>query len=99
METERDRTLARYATAGCILFLLVNYWPGLRAWFQQDDFAWLALWQRIGVDMDLKSALFQPFAQGTVRVFSERVYFLAFRWVFGLNAFPLSSACVRDSGG
>jgi hypothetical protein len=88
MQAEPDRRLRQAVTLGCIVFLFVNYWPGLRAWFQQDDFAWLALWQRIGVDMDLKSALFQPFAQGTVRLFSERVYFLAFRWLFGLNAFP-----------
>jgi hypothetical protein len=88
MQAESDRRFTRAITLGCIVFLIVNYGPGLRAWFQQDDFAWLALWQRIGVDMDLKSALFQPFAQGTVRVFSERVYFLAFRWLFGLNAFP-----------
>ncbi len=88
MQAQADRSLARAATLGCIAILFVNYWPGLRAWFQQDDFAWLALWQRIGVDMDLKSALFQPFAQGTVRVLSERVFFLAFRWLFGLNALP-----------
>lgn len=84
----KDRGIA-IAGALCSLgCLFVLYWPGLRAWFQQDDFAWLALRQRVGTDMDWTTALFRPFAQGTVRLFSERMFFLFYRSWFDLHALP-----------
>lgn len=63
--------------------LLALYFPVFRVWFLGDDFAWLSL--RL---QPLSDALFRPFAQGTVRVFSERLPFLVFGEWFGLNPLP-----------
>lgn len=64
------------------------YWPGLRAWFQLDDFVWLNLPnQAHGWDGWLR-ALFQPTPQGTWRPLSERAFFLAFGGMFGSDALP-----------
>lgn len=70
------------------LVCLVVYWPGLRAWFQQDDFAWLALKLRLAETGDLWTVLFAPMAQGTIRPLSERLFFLGLYSVFGLEALP-----------
>jgi 4-amino-4-deoxy-L-arabinose transferase-like glycosyltransferase len=67
---------------------LALYWPGLTAWFHQDDFAWLGLGWQVGHGMPLSQALFAPMAQGTVRVLSERLYFVLFYSLFGLHALP-----------
>lgn len=70
------------------LFCVVLYWHGLRAWFQMDDFAWLGL-HRLVTDFDsLISTLFRPMAQGTVRPLSERLFFLGFWHLFGMEALP-----------
>ena len=74
-----------------VVFFAV-YWPALGAWFQQDDFAWLSLTQRIGSGLTLTDALFAPMAQGTVRTISERLFFLVGRWLFDLNAVPFHTA-------
>lgn len=59
-----------------ILVCLAIYWYGLKSWFQMDDFAWLGLHTRI-VDLpSFLAAMFQPLAQGTIRPWSERLYFL-----------------------
>ena len=78
---------AAYWTLPSLLCLLI-YWPGLKAWFLQDDFAWLGL--RLGIwDMsDFWRAMFSPMAQGTIRPWSERGYFLLFEKMFGLDALP-----------
>ncbi len=71
--------------------LLLNpvlYWHGYNCWFQQDDFAWLGLLQLWNMGYDLPRLLFEPMAQGTIRPVSERAFFLAFRWLFDLNATP-----------
>ncbi len=67
---------------------LLLYWPGLIAWFQKDDFAWLGLYSMIHSPSDLWTALFQPYAQGTVRTISERAYFTILYALFGMNALP-----------
>ncbi len=59
------------------------YYPIARVWFLADDFAWLGL--RF---FDWPRALFEPFAQGTVRVLSERLYFLTLPGLFGVSAIP-----------
>ena len=64
------------------------FWPGLVSWFQQDDFGWLGQYLEISAAEDLWKVLFAPKAQGTLRVFSERVYFLVFYWLFGLDPLP-----------
>jgi hypothetical protein len=70
------------------LLCLAIYWFGLRAWFQQDDFAWLRLDNQLRETGDLWSLLFAPRAQGTIRPLSERVFFLVFSRLFGLDALP-----------
>jgi hypothetical protein len=70
------------------LFCLIFYWYGLRCWFRQDDFAWLAL---SGIVHDWPSfcrAMFEPMAQGTLRPWSERGFFMALYTLFGLDALP-----------
>lgn len=67
---------------------LALYWPGLMSWFQKDDFAWLGLRDLVHNRHDLWWALFAPLAQGTIRTISERMFYLSFTSLFGLNALP-----------
>jgi hypothetical protein len=67
---------------------LYVFWPGIRAWFQADDFAWLGLHLHIHSFWDFLRAMFEPKAQGTIRPFSERLFFTGFYWIFGLDALP-----------
>ncbi len=71
------------------LLALLLYWPGLTCWFQKDDFAWLGLKQAVKDGQGGYAwALFAPLAQGTIRTLSERVFYLSFTSVFGLNPRP-----------
>jgi hypothetical protein len=70
------------------MLCLVLYWPGLLAWFQQDDFVWLNLPNQAHGWDGLLRTLFQPTVQGTWRPLSERVFFLAFGAMFGSDALP-----------
>lgn len=74
------------------LLCLILYRYGLLAWFQADDFAWLSLPRDIHSGnhavRDLAHALFAPMAQGTIRPWSERGFFLLFETLFGVNALP-----------
>lgn len=89
--TELDRhtriRLALVALAAMV-FSIVLYKYTLRAWFQQDDFAWLGLKDQVHSGGDLLRALFQPMAQGTIRPISERAFFMIFSSLFGLHAMP-----------
>src|SRR5450755_840673 len=95
------------------LVALVLYWPGLMAWFQKDDFAWLGLRDLVHSGHDLLWALFAPLAQGTIRTLSERVFYMSFTSLFGIHALPfriwvfltlaatlplLSSVCTKLTG-
>lgn len=64
------------------------FWPGLWAWFQRDDFAWLGLPLEIYDSETFWRAMFEPKAQGTIRPWSERGFFLLYSWLFGLEALP-----------
>jgi hypothetical protein len=65
------------------------YWPGLLAWFQQDDFVWLNLPNQAHGWDGLLRALFQPNpVQGSWRPLSERAFFLAFGVLFGPEPLP-----------
>jgi hypothetical protein len=64
------------------------YWPGLLAWFQQDDFVWLNLPNQAHGWHGLMHTLFAPTVQGTWRPLSERVFFLTFGRMFGADALP-----------
>lgn len=78
----------RWGLAAVIVFALWLDWPGIKTWFSADDFAWLGLRLHVHDFDTLVWALFHPFAQGTVRVLSERVYFLTLSSIFGFNAIP-----------
>ena len=84
---QRKLLAAAYWTLPSVL-CLVLYWPGLRAWFQQDDFVWLNLPNQAHGWDGLLRTLFQPTAQGTWRPLSERVFFLSFGAMFGSDALP-----------
>jgi hypothetical protein len=70
------------------LFCLIFYWYGLKCWFRQDDFAWLSLTTQVHSWNDFWRAMFTPFAQGTIRPWSERAFFMGFYTLFGLEALP-----------
>ncbi len=70
------------------LLCLILYREGITAWFQTDDFAWLSLRRQVHNWRDLATALFAPMAQGTIRPWSERGFFLLFEWLFGFDALP-----------
>jgi hypothetical protein len=69
-------------------FCLVFYRYGFQTWFQQDDFAWLGLGLDVHTWQDLLEALFRPQAQGTIRPWSERLFFLVLNGMFGLDPRP-----------
>lgn len=71
-----------------IVFLLWLYREGLDIWFMQDDFAWLGLLRQVNSTSDVIRVLFEPAAQGTIRPWSERGFFLLFEHLFGLDSFP-----------
>ena len=71
-----------------VVVCVALYWPGLRTWFQQDDFGWLGLHNQVTDVRSLLRALFAPMAEGTIRPFSERGFFLIFSSIFGLRASP-----------
>lgn len=73
------------AAAVCVTL----YWYGLQTWFMQDDFAWLRLAQGVLGGDSFWTALFAPMAQGTIRPWSERAFFLGSYALFGLDALPL----------
>ena len=70
------------------LLCLAVYRYGFLAWFRADDFAWLG----VGLDLhgwrDFLLALFEPRSQGTIRPWSERLFFMALYGAFGLDPLP-----------
>ena len=70
------------------LLCLALYWPAFTAWFRADDFAWLGVGLYIRNFHDFLAAMFSPQAQGTIRPWSERAFFMAGFSLFGLNALP-----------
>ena len=69
-----------------LVVCVLVFWRALPSWFQQDDFSWL----RVDVHSfaDFWQLLTEPRAEGTIRPLSERFFFVVFRRLFGLNAFP-----------
>ena len=70
------------------LVCLIVFWRVPFTWFISDDFAWLSLPLQVHGLNDFWDAVFTPRAQGTVRVLSERLFFLVFSSLFGLHALP-----------
>jgi hypothetical protein len=73
--------------AACAASLAI-FGEAFYCWFLMDDFAWLGLKQELESGVSVWSVLFEPRAQGTVRVFSERLYFLALTSLFGFDPMP-----------
>jgi 4-amino-4-deoxy-L-arabinose transferase-like glycosyltransferase len=71
---------------------LALYWPGLTAWFHQDDFGWLGLGWQVSHGVPLTQAFFAPKVQGTVRVLGDRLPFVLSYSLFGLRALPFQLA-------
>ena len=71
-----------------VILCAAIYWHGLHCWFLQDDFAWLGLADEWNTFPELIGTLFKPMAQGTIRPISERAFYIVFRNLFDLNAFP-----------
>ena len=71
-----------------VAFLVFFYRDGLSTWFVADDFAWLSLLHLARIRHDLLHELFAPMAQGTIRPWSERGFFMLLESVFGLDALP-----------
>jgi hypothetical protein len=71
-----------------MLFCVVVHWLALKIWFFGDDFAWLGLRLELHTPRDLIHLLFSPQAEGTVRTLSERLFFLVFSSIFGLESPP-----------
>jgi hypothetical protein len=87
-----SRTLNTLLWLGPVFFLLWLYREGLQCWFIDDDFAWLGLLRQYNSPADLLSILFAPAAQGTIRPWSERGFFLLFESLFGLDNLPFRIA-------
>lgn len=66
--------------------LLVLHWYALTTWFLQDDFAWLSQGKYAQTWRDWLAVIFTPMAQGTIRPWSERLYFIVLRSLFGIDA-------------
>jgi len=64
------------------------FWPGIQTWFLRDDFAWLGLRLELQSWADLPRILFEPRAQGTIRPWSERAFFLVLSGIYGLDGLP-----------
>ena len=71
-----------------VFVLFAVYWYGLKNWFEQDDFAWLGLHSQVTDLSSFLNAMFAPMAQGTIRPWSERGFFLLFYKLFQANALP-----------
>jgi 4-amino-4-deoxy-L-arabinose transferase-like glycosyltransferase len=84
----RDRAVNALCWLGPVVFLLWLYADGLNCWFVADDFAWLGLLRQVHSAKDVMDVLFSPAAQGTIRPWSERGFFLLFESLFGLDALP-----------
>ena len=84
--TPRSRRVLYYGTP--MLFCLVVHWLALKMWFFNDDFAWLGLKLEVTTPYQLGRVLFSPQAEGTVRTLSERLFFLVFSTIFGLESPP-----------
>jgi hypothetical protein len=82
----RARTVAWWTVPSLVCLLI--HWQGFTAWFRADDFAWLSNFNRIHSFHDLLVILFLPQAQGTIRPFSERAFFVIGYGLFGLDSLP-----------
>ncbi len=82
-------TLRRAAYCLCApAVCLALFWRVLFTWFRTDDFGLLNLAARAHDFSSLMFSLFHPIAQGTVRVLSDRMFYLVLYSMFGVRAGP-----------
>src|ERR1700742_2153171 len=75
-----------------LLFLLWLYRDRFRIWFREDDFPLLGFVRTAHDLPSLLHVLFVPYAQGTIRPWSERLPFLLSATWFGLDCVPFRIA-------
>lgn len=80
------KRVAYYLCAPALCLAL--FWRVLVTWFRTDDFSLLSLASSVHDLRSLGYALFHPVAQGTVRVLSDRLFYLLFYTLFGVRAGP-----------
>jgi hypothetical protein len=88
MQERRAMLLAFFWWLIPVAFFFWLYAAALRTWFIADDFAWLSLLGNVHNFHDVVDALFSPAAQGTIRPWSDRGFFLLFESLFGLDSVP-----------
>jgi hypothetical protein len=66
---------------------LAVFWPGLSAWFQLDDFAWLQIVRHTGHASWLSPVL-RATPHGTWRPITDGLFFAVFNRLFGLDGHP-----------
>jgi hypothetical protein len=64
------------------------HWLAVKTWFFGDDFAWLIHATEFYNFREFLRAVFAPMAQGTIRPWSDRIFFMVFYRVFGLDPLP-----------
>ncbi|NWF82805.1 MAG: hypothetical protein HXY18_03135 [Bryobacteraceae bacterium] len=89
MSRSRQFWLGFALRAAPIAFLFWLYSAGLRAWFQQDDFAWMLLRRTLNTPADWFWGMVTPYAQGTIRPISERLFFVWGTEFFFLDPRPM----------
>jgi hypothetical protein len=67
---------------------LALFWRALFTWFRTDDFGLLGVATAVHDIPSLGHALFHPIAQGTVRVLSDRLFYIVLYSLFGIAAAP-----------
>jgi hypothetical protein len=85
-EVRRLRNAAYWC--GPALICLLVHWRGFVSWFQSDDFVWLGVGLGRHGLREYLWALFAPGAEGHIRPWSERLFFLAGFRFFGLHPLP-----------
>ncbi|HEY6346627.1 MAG TPA: hypothetical protein VIY49_34485 [Bryobacteraceae bacterium] len=71
---------------------LALFWRTLFTWFRTDDFGLLGLASTVHDIPSAGHALFHPIAQGTVRVLSDRLFYIVLYSLFGIAAAPFHIA-------
>ena len=75
-----------------VVVLGALYWPGVTAWFFQDDFGWLNLRRDVHSPGQVAAALFAPKAHGNLRPLGENAYWLGLGWAAGADPLPFHLA-------
>ncbi|MES1260501.1 MAG: hypothetical protein ABUS49_02105, partial [Acidobacteriota bacterium] len=75
-----------------VLLLFWLHYGGFGIWWREDDFSLFGFVRQAGSFHEFLNVLFSPYAQGTIRPWSERVPFLLTALFFGTDCLPLRIA-------